>query len=154
LTVYAIGKGNGCNIYSEANYFLDTKDAFQAYDDEDLPGFVQDTNSVFVGNNGAAKDTPPSGHWIWNPADYYAYKVDKAEVIPAIVKASAGVGKYGSTPAQFRLNEKIPVKPSFSSGVVERYNIRGVRISAKPVAPGVVISRYADRVMMSVVSRP
>ncbi|HYH04415.1 MAG TPA: family 16 glycoside hydrolase, partial [Bacillota bacterium] len=76
---YAIGRGDQANIYSEANYFLNTHDAFAAYDDSSNPGYVDDVNSLFEGDNGAAKDNPPSGSWVWNPAQYYSYTPHSAE---------------------------------------------------------------------------
>jgi hypothetical protein len=85
--------GDNANIYSEANYFYNTKDAFAAYDDSSHPGFVEDVNCLFEGNNGAAQDNPPTGHWAWNPAQYYSNVPHTAAWVKANLKNYAGVGK-------------------------------------------------------------
>jgi pectate lyase len=90
---YAIGRGDRANIYSEANYFLNTHDAFAAYDDSANPGYVKDTGSLFEGDNGKASANPPSGAWAWDPAAYYAYKPHTAAWVKQNLKKYAGAGK-------------------------------------------------------------
>jgi pectate lyase len=90
---YAIGRGDRANIYSEANYFLNTHNAFAAYDDSSNPGYVEDVHSLFEGDNGAAKDNPPSGTWVWDPAQYYSYTPHTAQWVKLYLKNYIGIGK-------------------------------------------------------------
>lgn len=90
---YAIGRGDLANIYSEANYFLNTHDAFAAYDDSSHLGYVNDVNSLFEGDNGAAQDNPPSGSWVWSPSQYYSYTPHSAEWVKLYLKDYVGIGK-------------------------------------------------------------
>jgi pectate lyase len=90
---YAIGRGDRSNIYSEANYFYNTHDAFAAYDDSGNPGYVTDVNSLFEGNNGNTAANPPTGSWIWNPAQYYTYTAHTAAWVKANLKNYVGIGK-------------------------------------------------------------
>jgi pectate lyase len=90
---YAIGRGDRANIYSEANYFLNTHKAFAAYDDSSNPGYVEDVDSLFEGDNGATADNPPSGAWVWDPATYYSYTPHTAQWVKLYLKNYVGVGK-------------------------------------------------------------
>ncbi len=90
---YAIGRGDLSNIYSEANYFLNTHDAFAVYDDSSHRGYVEDVNSLFEGDNGAAQDSPPSGSWVWQPSQYYSYTPHSAEWVKLYLKNYVGIGK-------------------------------------------------------------
>jgi pectate lyase len=90
---YAIGRGDRANIYSEANYFYNTHDAFAAYDDSSNPGYVEDINSLFEGDNGNTGENPPTGSWVWTPGQYYSYTAHTAAWIKANLKNYCGVGK-------------------------------------------------------------
>ncbi len=90
---YAIGRGDRANIYSEANYFLNTHDAFAAYDDSSNPGYVTDVNSLFEGDNGTSTPNPPTGTWVWTPGQYYSYTPHTAVWIKQNLKNYVGIGK-------------------------------------------------------------
>jgi pectate lyase len=90
---YAIGRGDQANIYSEANYFLNTQDAFAAYDDSSNPGYVEDVNSLFEGDNGNMTDNPPTGTWVWTPSQYYSYTCHSADWVKSNLINYVGVGK-------------------------------------------------------------
>jgi pectate lyase len=90
---YAIGRGDRANIYSENNYFYNTHDAFAAYDDSSNPGYVEDVGSLFEGDNGNTTDNPPSGNWVWNPAQYYSYTAHTAAWVKASLRNYCGIGK-------------------------------------------------------------
>ncbi len=90
---YGIGRGDNANIYSEGNYFLNTKDAFATYDDSNHPGYVQDVGSLFEGNNGTSVENPPGGYWAQTPSQYYSYTAQSAEWVKANLKNYAGCGK-------------------------------------------------------------
>lgn len=93
LSSYAIGRGDRSNIYSEANYFYNSHNAFYAYDDSSNPGYVEDVNSLFEGSNGNTQDNPPTGSWVWTPGQYYSYTAHTAAWIKANLKNYCGVGK-------------------------------------------------------------
>ncbi|HYH02295.1 MAG TPA: hypothetical protein VEC37_04290 [Bacillota bacterium] len=95
--LYGIGRGDNANIYSEANYFLNSKDAFATYDDKNHPGYVEDVNSLFEGNNGTSKENPPTGYWAWKPSQYYSYTPHSAQWVKLNLKNYAGVGKATPT---------------------------------------------------------
>lgn len=90
---YAIGRGDLCNIYSEANYFLNTHDAFAAYDDSSHRGYIEDVDSLFEGDNGNTQDNPPSGSWVWHPSQYYSYTSHSAQWVKLNLKNYVGIGK-------------------------------------------------------------
>ncbi len=90
---YAIGRGDRANIYSEANYFLNTHEAFAAYDDSSNPGYIRDVNSLFEGDNGNTTANPPSGTWVWTPSQYYSYTPHTATWVKQNLKNYAGIGK-------------------------------------------------------------
>ncbi len=90
---YAIGRGDRANIYSENNYFLNTHNAFAAYDDSSHPGYVEDVGSLFEGDNGAAQDNPPSGNYVWTPGQYYTYSPHSAQWVKDNLKNYVGIGK-------------------------------------------------------------
>ncbi|WP_199614037.1 pectate lyase family protein [Paenibacillus alkalitolerans] len=90
---YGIGVGVEAKIYSEQNYFENTKKAVTYIDKPEKPGYIKDIGSYFV-------DTPQPELRLdgvtWNPGDYYEYKADKAADVKSIVMNGAGVGKIPS----------------------------------------------------------
>jgi pectate lyase len=93
LSSYAIGRGDRSNVYSEANYFYNSHNAFYAYDDSSNPGYVEDVGSLFEGSNGNTTDNPPTGSWVWTPGQYYPYTAHTAAWIKANLKNYCGIGK-------------------------------------------------------------
>jgi pectate lyase len=84
---YGIGIGVSAKIYSEHNYFEKVVYPSQFYDNIEKPGYLIDIGSHFVESGAMAED--PSGIQ-WDPADYYDYTLDDAELVKAIVIANAG----------------------------------------------------------------
>jgi pectate lyase len=93
LPSYAIGKGAGCNVYSENNYFYNTTSAIKAYDNSSNPGYVEDVGSLFEGSNGSTTDFPPPSNWAWKPSTYYTYTLHTADWVKTNLKNYAGMGK-------------------------------------------------------------
>lgn len=96
IQLYGIGIGVEGKIYSEANYFENVPEAWRFYDSEAMPGFIKDVGSILV--NSGKVDAKPSGI-TWEPAKYYAYKVDPGQSVKDIVLKYAGAGKPDA-PAQ------------------------------------------------------
>lgn len=91
---YGIGAGNNANIYSEANYFIDTRIAFAKYFDNNNPAYVTDVGSIFEGKTYGKNPFPPTKARLkWNPAKFYKYTAHTAEWVKENLKKYAGVGK-------------------------------------------------------------
>jgi pectate lyase len=94
---YGIGIGASAQIYSENNYFEKCVNPSQFYDNTQQMGYMIDIGSHTVESGTIL--TRPDGI-IWDPADYYDYTLDDAELVKDIVMANAGAGKINSTNQQ------------------------------------------------------
>lgn len=93
-TEYGIGVGNNANIYSEANYFLNTRVAFAKYFDNKNPGYITDIGSLFEGKTYGTKPFPPEKLALkWQPSKFYSYTTHTPEWIKENLKKYVGVGK-------------------------------------------------------------
>jgi pectate lyase len=108
---YGIGVGVSAKIYSEKNYFEKVVYPVQFYDSSEKPGFIIDVGS-FLNQSGPISSKPEGLGW--NPADYYTYTVDSAELVKSIVMSNAGadIATNGSTVSSELTQFKLAVYPN------------------------------------------
>lgn len=87
---YAIGVGDNCRIWSEANWFPRPIISITAFDDRANEGYIWDVGSFNIN-----PDRLDSAALVgWKPSKHYLYKADKPEKARESVLATAGAGKF------------------------------------------------------------
>jgi pectate lyase len=85
-----IGIGVEAAIISEANVFQQLRVPYFFQDNEEQPGFIHDSNSLF--DQTPRPDLPSTASSSWLPSRYYSYTLDDPHRVADRVRRLAGVG--------------------------------------------------------------
>ena len=88
-----IGIGVEAEIVSESNVFSQSRVPYFHQDNEEQPGFIHDSGSLF--DRAPRPELPPSPAPSWIPSHHYSYTLDPPAQVANRVRTSAGVGIIG-----------------------------------------------------------
>lgn len=90
---YAIGVGDHARIYSEANDFSGTTNAFSKSDHTSAEGYACDVGSLRSASDKSSEPLATGLQVGWTPVDAYPYTAEAASQVKTVVMAGAGPGR-------------------------------------------------------------
>ncbi|MCX2951546.1 pectate lyase family protein [Lentzea sp. NEAU-D7] len=87
-SLYGVASTEDAGVLVEANYFENVAHPILSGYDKSEPGRVVERGNVYAGSG-----TPQTLGTVVEPRTYYAYSLDNAADVPALVTAGAGVGR-------------------------------------------------------------